>query len=109
VARASYYGAEQDPNAYGIYQGADLFGGFPLQPEQRLVFVGSSSTVFGIDNTNDRLKDVKLGAGGEANTTLADQTVNTLGTFVQHDWKSNKVNLSLGLRYDYIVSKIRKA
>ena len=60
-----------------------------------------STTVFGIDNTNDNLHDVKLGAEGEENTKLADQTVNTLGTFVQQDWKSEKVNLSLGLRYDY--------
>ncbi|MFW5699832.1 MAG: TonB-dependent receptor plug domain-containing protein [Bacteroidota bacterium] len=60
-----------------------------------------SSTVFGIDNTNDYLNDVKLGAGGDQNTTLAKQHVNTLGSFIQHDWKSEKINFSLGLRYDH--------
>jgi len=43
---------------------------------------------------------VKLGSGGEENTTLTKQSVNTLGSFIQHDWKSEKINLSLGLRYD---------
>lgn len=101
VARASYYGAEQDPNAYGDTKGLTSSVGAHYNLNSDWFLFAPSSTVFGIDNTNDRLKDVKLGAGGEANTTLADQTVNTLGTFVQHDWKSNKVNLSLGLRYDY--------
>jgi len=27
--------------------------------------------------------------------------VNTIGSFLQHDWKSQKLNLSLGLRYDF--------
>ncbi len=101
VTRASYYGAEQDPNAYGDTKGLTSSVGAHYNLNRQWFLFAPSTTVFGIDNTNDRLKDVKLGAEGKENTKLADQNVNTLGTFVQHDWKSNKVNLSLGLRYDY--------
>lgn len=101
VARASYYGAEQDPNAYGDTKGLTSSVGAQYNLNSDWFLFAPSTTVFGIDNTNDNLHDVKLGAEGEENTKLADQTVNTLGTFVQQDWKSDKVNLSLGLRYDY--------
>lgn len=35
------------------------------------------------------------------NTTLTNQYVNTLGSFIQQDWKSERFNLSMGVRYDY--------
>ncbi|WP_298647231.1 TonB-dependent receptor [uncultured Proteiniphilum sp.] len=101
VARASYYGAEQDPNAYGDTKDLTSSVGAQYNLNNDWFLFAPSTTVLGIDNTNDNLHDVKLGAGGEENTTLIDQYVNTLGTFVQQDWKSEKVNLSLGLRYDY--------
>lgn len=101
VARGSYYGAQQDPDAYGDTKNLTSSVGAQYNLNSDRFLFAPSTTVFGIDNTNDNLHDVKLGAGGEENTTLTDQYVNTLGSFVQHDWKSEKVNLSLGLRYDY--------
>ncbi len=101
VARASYYGAGQDPNAYGHTTGITSSLGAQYNLNSKWFLFAPSTTVFGIDNTFDKLHDVKLGAEGKENTKLADQTVNTLGTFVQQDWKSEKVNLSMGLRYDY--------
>jgi outer membrane receptor for ferrienterochelin and colicins len=100
VKRDSYYGAQQDPNAYGQTKNLTSSAGMHYILNASRFLFAPSSTIFGIDNTNDRLHDVKLGSGGEENTTLTKQSVNTLGSFIQHDWKSEKVNLSLGLRYD---------
>ncbi len=100
VKRDSYYGAQQDPNAYGDTRNLTSSVGAQYSLSSSRFLFAPSSTVFGIDNTNDYLKDVKLGANGDENTTLTRQSVNTLGSFLQHDWKSEKVNLSLGLRYD---------
>ncbi len=104
VERNAYYGAEQDPNAYGKTDDfTSSVGAQYILNADRLLFA-PSSTVFGIDNNYNQIEDIKLGAGEETNTTLTDQTVNTFGTFVQQDWKTNKINLSAGLRYDnYIV------
>lgn len=101
VDRASYYGAAQDPNAYGKTKKLTSSMGAQYTLNNSYFLFAASTTVFGVDDTNDDLNDVKLGAGGEPNTTLANQNVNTLGSFVQHDWKSEKVNLSLGLRCDF--------
>ncbi len=101
VKRESYYGAQQDPNAYGDTKNLTSSLGANYTLNTDLFLFAPSTTIFGIDNTNDYLHDVKLGANGNTNTTLTKQYVNTLGSFIQHDWKSEKVNISLGLRYDY--------
>ena len=101
VKRESYYGAQQDPNAYGDTKNLTSSLGANYTLNTDLFLFAPSTTILGIDNTNDYLHDVKLGANGNANTTLTKQYVNTLGSFIQHDWKSEKVNISLGLRYDY--------
>jgi outer membrane receptor for ferrienterochelin and colicins len=101
VKRESYYGSQQDADAFGHTKNwTSSAGGHYTVNSERFIFA-SSSTIFGIDNTNDYMNDTKLEANGDANTTLTKQFVNTLGGFVQHDWKASKVNLSLGLRYDY--------
>jgi outer membrane receptor for ferrienterochelin and colicins len=101
VDRDSYYGAEQDPNAYGNTSNLSSSLGAQYVINSTKFLFPSSKTIFGIDNSNDYLDDRKLGANGDANTTLTNQFVNTLGSFVQQDWKSDKFNLSAGIRYDY--------
>lgn len=101
VDRDSYYGAEQDPYAYGNTSNLSSSVGVQYVINSTKFLFPSSSTIFGIDNSNDYLHDRKLGANGNANTTLTNQYVNTLGSFVQQDWKSEKFNLSAGIRYDY--------
>ncbi len=103
VDRDSYYGAEQDPDAYGYTTNLTSSLGAQYVINSTKFLFPSSSTIFGIDNTNDNLNDTKLGANGDANTTLTNQYVNTLGSFVQQDWKSEKFNLSAGIRYDYYI------
>ena len=101
VDRGSYYGAEQDPNAYGYTDNLSSSLGAQYVLNSKNFLFPQSSTIFGIDNSNDYLHDKKLGANGNSNTTLSNQYVNTIGSFVQQDWKSKKFNLSVGMRYDY--------
>lgn len=100
VDRDSYYGARQDPDSYG-HTGdfTSSVGGQYVVNADEFLFA-SSATVFGIDNNTNLIHDRKLGAGGRVNSTLTHQLVNTLGTFIQHDWKGNRVNLGIGMRFD---------
>lgn len=100
VKRGSYYGADRDPNAYGDTKNLTTSSGASYSFSSNHFIFAPSQTIFGIDNTSDYLKDLKLGSNGKANTILTRQLVNTLGTFLQQDWKTEKINLSLGVRYD---------
>lgn len=107
VDRASYYGAMQDPDAYG--QTNDLTSSIGAHYNKSIEkFIYAPATlIIGIDNNYNILKDAKLGANGNPNTLLTHQFVNTLGSFVQNEWKTMKTKLALGLRYDtYIIKDI---
>lgn len=105
VDRDAYYGAQQDSNSYGHTDDfTSSLGGQYVVNASEFLFA-ASTTVFGIDNNTNVINDQKLGAGGEANTTLTHQLVNTLGTFIQHDWKGEKVNIAIGFRFDNYVIK----
>ena len=105
VDRFSYYGAEQDPNAYGSTN--DLTTSLGGQYNWNISTV--SSLIVGIDNNNNRLEDTKLGSNGQPNTTIVNQFVNTLGSFMQYDLKYEKTKFSLGLRYDnYLIRDLEK-
>ncbi len=107
VDRDSYYGAQQDPNSYGHTDDfTSSVGGQYVINANEFLFA-ASTTVLGIDNNTNLINDQKLGAGGEENTTLTNQLVNTFGTFIQHDWKGKKVNISIGLRFDnYVIQDL---
>lgn len=104
VDRDAYYGAQQDPNAYGHTDDFTSSVGAQYVVHSDEFLFAASTTIFGIDNNTNVINDQKLGAGGEPNTTLTNQMVNTLGTFIQHDWKGKKLNIALGVRFDnYII------
>ncbi len=109
VDRDSYYGARQDPDAYGHTDDitSSVGGQYVLHSDK--LFHGASTTVFGIDNNTNQIQDQKLVSGGDENSTLTHQLVNTLGTFIQHDWKTKKLSLALGLRFDnYIIMDLNE-
>ncbi len=107
VERGSYYGAEQDPNAYGNTDDISSSLGAQYVLNATDFIFPASSTVFGIDNNSDYMKDMKLGANGGNNTIMINQYINTFGSFIQQDWKSDKFNVSVGMRYDnYIVKDL---
>lgn len=107
VQRDSYYGADKDPYAYGYTEDFTSNIGSQYVLNMEGTFLGNSATVFGIDNSNNKIWDTKLGANGDENTVITNQMVNTIGSFVQQDFKSDKLNIGFGLRLDnYLVRNL---
>ncbi len=103
VDRNSYYGAEQDTNAYGLTNDLTTVAGIQYVMNSDNMIFAPASTIFGIDNNSNLIVDKKLGLDNSG-ITITDQLVNTSGAFVQNDWKTNRFNVAIGLRYDnYIV------
>jgi outer membrane receptor for ferrienterochelin and colicins len=98
VERDSYYGAEQDPNAYGFSKDLSTITG--AKYSTGFQFIRDNVITVGIENISNDLSDVKLGSDGQPNITITDQRINTLGSFVQNEFKLNKTKLLLGLRAD---------
>lgn len=100
IDRFSYYGAMQDQNAYGNTSDftSSVGSQYHWNPGKW------SSFVAGIENNRNNLEDIKMNAEGDENRTIANQFINTFGSFIQYDLKYKKSKFSLGLRYDnYLV------
>ncbi len=101
IDRDSYYGAEQDPNAYGRTNDLSTSFGFQVASNfDKALFAPSVLTV-GSEYNIGALNDKKLGNTNTPNTQIADQLSKTGGIYAQNQWDLNKVKLLLGLRYDY--------
>ncbi len=98
VDRESYYGAQKDPGGYG--ETGDITTSSGLLYSANLNFITKSKFLAGVDYNYNHLEDIKLGAGGEANTVISNQTVGTLGSFMQYELDFSKIKISAGLRYD---------
>lgn len=102
VHRNSYYGAEQALDCYG--ETKDLT--YTLGTQYNAFFNKNGSLVAGAEYVSGALKDTKLGyydidnAEHVPNTTIADQTLRTIGVFAQYEIKWHKLTTSLGARYE---------
>lgn len=107
VNRDSYYGAEQDPNAYGNTNDLTANAGVQVSKRFDKLLVSPSSLIVGFDNNYNKLVDTKLGANGDPNTIIADQYVNTSGAYFQNTWKLPVAKISVGARFDsYVISNV---
>ncbi len=95
IDRNSYYGAQQNPDAYGkttditALAGATFSGDFG-----RVVFAPATFTA-GVEYQSNSLHDVMTGYGRDMR-----QNVDILGSFVQNEWKLRHFTLLAGLRLD---------
>lgn len=95
VDRNSYYGAEQDPNAYGKTDdltwmaGAMYVGNF-----DRFLFAPSVFTS-GVEYNNNSLHDIMTGYDRDMK-----QDVRIASAFVQNEWKINRLTMLVGARLD---------
>lgn len=95
INRKSYYGANQNPDAYGktkdltIMAGAQYTYGF-----SKFLFMPADLTL-GFEHNYDRLQDQMLGY----NRTM-DQRVNIESLFLQNEWKNDKWSILIGGRLD---------
>jgi outer membrane receptor for ferrienterochelin and colicins len=109
VVRDSYYGASQSLNDYGNTKDFSYTLG-----AQYNAALGNTSLLFGIEDNGAWLKDKKLGYPDiedpdftiedgpyVGNRIVADQSTNTLGAFAQYEFEWNKLNVSIGARYDH--------
>ncbi len=93
--RASYYGAGQDPNAYGNTTDLTYIGGFQYSYSwDKFLFMPSELTG-GAEYSYDKLEDEMLGY----NRTI-EQTVHIGSIFLQNEWKNEKWSFLIGGRID---------
>lgn len=110
VLRNSYYGAEQSLSDYGYTEGHT----YNIGTQYNARFA-SSSLIVGLEQNIDLLKDTKMGypeysvnddgtdvdVTYEENTIAADQKSYTTGAFAQYEMNFNRLDVSLGGRFDH--------
>lgn len=106
VDRDSYYGANQDLSAYGKTEDLTYTSGAQYTRQINHMLFSPATVNIGAEFKGSHLEDNKLGyydiVSEEhlGNTLIADQNLFLKSTFVQSEWKFNKMLLSAGLRYD---------
>ncbi len=107
VDRDSYYGANQDPSAYGKTKDLTYaLGAQYLRSFDYLMFA-KGTIITGLEANGSSLNDKKLGYYDPVddvhydNTLVSDQTTATQAGFIQAEWKRTRWVLSTGLRYDH--------
>ncbi|MCK4677998.1 MAG: TonB-dependent receptor [Bacteroidales bacterium] len=106
VYRDSYYGAEQDPSAYGNTVGLTWVLGAQNTMYFDNAIIAPSTLIGGVEYFHDELQDTKLGYydpetnSHEPNNQITDQFVNTISLFAQNEWNMGFMKVLLGLRYD---------
>lgn len=110
VHRDSYYGANQDPSAYGETEDYTFSSGIQyIRHFEKLIFSPASLTT-GLEVNGSTLKDVKPGyydpedAVDYDATEVANQHLSNKAGFIQSEWTVRKLVVTTGLRFDnYLV------
>jgi outer membrane receptor for ferrienterochelin and colicins len=111
VGRESYYGARQDLSAYGETNDFTYSSGIQYTRQLNKVLFAPAGLNLGIEMTGSSLKDEKLGYYDIVenihydNTLIAHQKLMMKATFAQLEWKSDKMVLTTGLRFDNYMVK----
>ena len=95
INRDSYYGAQQDPNAYGKTTDLTWVGGAQyVYKFEKCLFMPSDLTV-GLEYNEDYLKDNMWGY-----QRVTDQTVRIASAYAQNEWKNARWGILIGGRLD---------
>lgn len=95
IDRESYYGAGQDPNAYGKTTDLTWVGGAQYVYKMgRCIFMPSDLTV-GLEYNEDFLRDNMWGYD-----RVTDQTVRIASAYAQNEWKNEMWGILVGGRMD---------
>lgn len=99
--RDSYYGAEQDSDAYGSTSELNTISGVQLTSHlARLIFAPSVFTAGAELLTND-LTDDKISVSQEQRINISNQSVRNAGMFLQNQWNIAPFQISAGVRFDH--------
>ena len=95
IKRDSYYGAGQDPNAYGLTNDLSFVAGTQYAHSfDKLLFMPADLTV-GAEYNYNLLTDEQLAYERQIN-----QEMNIKSLFLQNEWKTKELSFLLGMRYD---------
>lgn len=95
VDRNSYYGAQQDMNAYGKTKDMTWVAGAMYAGNFKKVLFAPAQFTAGLEYQNDDLHDVMTGYNRDLR-----QEVRIASAFVQNEWKMDKFSLLAGFRLD---------
>ena len=95
VDRNSYYGAEQDPNAYGKTDDLTWMAGAMYVGNYDKLFFAPAVFTGGIEYNHNALHDVMTGYDRDMK-----QDVRIASAFVQNEWKINRLTMLVGARLD---------
>ena len=97
IDRSSYYGAQKDPDAYGVtYDRVLNVGAQYTYNMDKLLFMPAELTV-GAEFLHNKLEDKMLGYGRQI-----EQEINTASLFAQNEWKNDDLSLLVGARMDKV-------
>ncbi|MDE6340166.1 MAG: TonB-dependent receptor, partial [Muribaculaceae bacterium] len=93
--RKSYYGSEQDPNAYGRTSDLVVTAGSQwTHPMKRFLFM-PAELVAGLEYSYNRLHDVTIGYN---HNVL--QNINIYSAYLQNEWRDDRWGFLIGARLD---------
>lgn len=95
IDRSSYYGAQQNPDAYGRTTDMTWVGGATFSADFPKVVVSPAVFTAGLEYQGNSLHDIMTGYGRDMK-----QDVNIFGAFVQNEWKMKHFTFLAGLRLD---------
>lgn len=95
ILRESYYGAGEDPNAYGTTTDFSLNTGLQLTQDFKKLWFMPSQLTLGAEFNHNKLHDKMPGYGRD----LLQET-DVIGLFAQNEWKNDKISLLAGGRLD---------
>ncbi len=93
IKRESYFGTDQNPNAYGNTSGLTAVAGGQYTFNYKCI-VPTQLTV-GAEYNYDHLDDYYI-----ATARRLDQRTDIIGAYAQNEWRSEKLNLLIGARLD---------
>ena len=95
VDRNSYYGAQQDPNAYGKTDDLTFVGGGMYVGNFDRVLFSPATFTAGLEYQHNKMHDMMPGYGRDLH-----QQVQIASAFFQNEWKMDDVTLLAGFRLD---------
>ena len=95
IDRDSYYGAGQDPNAYGNTQDLSLVSGSQYTFRMNNLLFMPATFIGGTEYSYNSLKDEMIGYN-----RVIDQTIGIYSIFAQNEWRNEMVSILFGGRLD---------
>ena len=95
VDRNSYYGAQQDPNAYGKTKDLTFVGGGMYVGNFDKVLFSPATFTAGLEYQHNNMHDIMAGYNRDL-----EQKVRIASAFFQNEWKMNDFTLLAGFRLD---------